>query len=191
MRNGYTPNYETRSTQPPQLPSISYATSSSPQQNQPSYSGSTPGGGDYGDYGPQIPSNPYVIPSQQTGQSGFTSRGVDYGAQTPSNQSTSSQPTGNGNFATQRLRSFSNPYVVQPSPSPQQPTANPYVPSPPPHQNDNYEVERPQPPQLPSDLYGVRPSPSPGESHQDRGRDDHIRGGDTRSPDDLPPVYQD
>ena len=80
-----------------------------------------------------------------------------------------------------------NPYVIHPSPPPQQnyqPRYSSYTPG-----GDDYEARRLQPPSNP---YVIHPSPSPQESHQPRqgtykpgGVDHEVRS----SPDDLPPVY--
>jgi hypothetical protein len=215
LQSGYTlrdDNLETRRLQLLQPPSNPYIIQPSPSPQQHGNSGSTPGGVDYeaflnqstssqptaipyvpappplqnyqsgytssgdGNYEvrrPQPPSNPYVIqpsPSPQQRHSGYLPGGADYGFQTPSNQSTSSQRT-------------TIPYV--PSPPPQQndqPMYGGYTP-----ENDNYEARRLQPPSNP---YVIHPSPSPRESRQ--GRDSYIPPGGVRnekSPDDLPPIY--
>lgn len=95
------------------------------------------------------------------------------------------------------MPSASNPPILS-----NQPTPNPYVihPSPPPQQNqfghggytsggDDYEDRRPQ---LPPKPYVIHPSPPPQESHQSR-QGNYIPGGDDHevrtSADDLPPVY--
>ena len=98
------------------------------------------------------------------------------------------------------MLSASNPPIL-----PNQPTPNPYVihPSPPPQQNrsghsgysggDDYEDRRPQLPPKPYVIHPSPPPPPPQESHQSRqgnyilGRDDHKV---PTSVDDSPPVYR-
>ena len=154
------------------------------------------------------------------GQSGYTPGVTDYSL---SNQSSLSQPTavpvpsppplqnhqfgytsGDGSYENRRPQPLLNPYVTQPSPSPQQryssggadygvsnqstssqPTA--YVPSPPPLQNENFNREAGRSQRF-SNPYVIHSSPPPEESHQGMGRGNHTPEGGGVDRDD-PPVY--
>jgi len=129
-QSGYTPGVvdyslsnQSTSSQPNVIPSVP-----SPPPLQSHQFGYASGDGNYETRRSQPPLNPYVTqPSPSPQQHRYSGGGADYGAQTLSHQSTSSQLTAIPYVSSPpplqeagRSQRFSNPFVVHTSPSPEE-----------------------------------------------------------------------